>query len=102
MFKFEEKSLNFIIKNAGMFLFFIVNILAIIIRVNGKDFISSDMSKFYIVWYNTYSNHGGIKALASSIGDQNLLFQTILSLMSYIKINCVYLLKALSIFLILF
>lgn len=48
-------------------------------------------------WFRQFQQVGGFFALSHQIGDYNLLYQTLIALMSQIPINPVYQFKALSV-----
>ena len=98
MFKLEAKFWNFILKWQNVLFVLFITAVAVMLRISGREFISGDMSDFLLNWYNDFANGGGINALSKTIGDQNLLFQTVISIMPYIKIDAVYLFKIFSVF----
>lgn len=75
----------------------LVSILAIGIRLIGLDFISEDMDICLLKWFHIIQNGGGFACLSSQVGDYGLLYQTIISLLSYTDINPLYGYKFISI-----
>jgi len=78
--------------------FILVSIIGLFIRYSGVDFISGDMKVFFIPWFNVIKESGGINALKMQVGDYNLLYQTIIAIMTYFDINCAIQYKVFSVF----
>lgn len=97
MFKFERLIIDWIEKYKNILFFIIINVLGIAVRLLGKDIISGDMRGCLIPWYDTIKFNGGIHALNEQVGDYNILYQTIIAFMTYLKGNCVIYYKGLSI-----
>lgn len=97
MFLWEKKLINWITEYRHILFFVCISILAFGIRIVGKDFVSADMSDFLIPWFDEIKNSGGISSLDKQTGDYNLLYQTIIAILTYIPVNCIYLYKILSI-----
>ncbi|WP_167957524.1 hypothetical protein [Anaerosporobacter faecicola] len=93
----EKTILGVVEEKRHILYFYIISVLALVIRIVGFDFMSNDMSVFLIPWYNNIKESGGLSSLDTRIGNYNLLYQTLISFMTYLKINCVYLYKMLSI-----
>ena len=98
MFLWEKKLINWITEYRHILFFVCISILAFGIRMVGKDFVSADMSDFLIPWFDEIKNSGAISSLDKQTGDYNLLYQTIIAILTYIPVNCIYLYKILSIF----
>lgn len=96
MCKFESAIFDWIKKYKNILFFIIINALGIVVRLSGKDMISADMRDFLIPWYDTIKSKGGIHALNERVGNYNLLYQTIISFMTYLKGDCVIYYKGLS------
>ena len=67
------------------------------IRLSGRDLLSADMYSCLIPWFEEIKANGNVRALSSQVGNYNLLYQTLISFMTYLNGNCVYYYKALSI-----
>lgn len=96
MITMEKNILKWMIKYKGILFFLCICFLGLLIRVSGFSFISPDMSWFLIGWFSFIQENGGISSLAEPVGNYNVLYQTVISLMTYIPVNCVYLYKILS------
>lgn len=97
MFILERKIVDWIIDHKEIIFFICISILALIIRISGKDFVSGDMQYFLIPWYDEIKSSGGINSLGRQTGDYNLLYQTIIAFLTYIPVNSIYLYKILSV-----
>ena len=72
-------------------------IIALLLRISGRNFLSGDMQRFLIPWFIEIKGNGGLHSLTEQVGDYGLLYQTLISLMTYIDINPLYLYKLLSV-----
>lgn len=97
MILFERKAIDWITEHKEILFFLCISVLAGLLRVCGKDFVSGDMSFCLLPWYDHIKEAGGIKALGQQTGDYNLLYQTIIAIFTYIPIKSIYLYKAFSI-----
>lgn len=97
MNKIEKKAVRFLEKNRGILFFAIISLLGFYIRFVGFDYISGDMKFCLIRWFDRIKQGGGLASLKAQVGNYNILYQTLIALMTYLKVNCVYLYKALSI-----
>lgn len=84
-------------KGSHYIIFSFITLVALLIRYEGRNIISDDMSSYLIPWFETIKNAGGFAALNQQVGDYGLLYQTIIALFSYVDIDPVYLYKLLSI-----
>ena len=75
----------------------VISIAAIFIRSIFLGSISYDMGECLVPWFNAIKQNGGLQALSEQTGDYNLLYQTIIALLTYIPANPVLLYKAVSI-----
>lgn len=73
-----------------------INFFGILIRCSGLSFLSGDMQEFLLPWYNSMKNVG-VAALEYQIGDYNVLYQTIIALITYIDCNPLFMYKCISI-----
>lgn len=98
MFKAEKKSIQFIEKNAYIFLIIISTIIGILFRYTARDFASGDFFYHLSHWYDEIVNAGGFPALKQQVGDYNILYQVIISTFSYTNIKPLYAYKLFSVF----
>ena len=97
MNKLEKNILHTITQNQHIAFLIIMSILGLMIRLSGRDFLSADMYSCLIPWFEEIKANGNVRALSSQVGNYNLLYQTLISFMTYLNGNCVYYYKALSI-----
>ena len=84
-------------KNAFILLIVIISFVALCIRLPFLEFITGDMNNSFLEWMAEISNKGGIKSLGEEIGDYNIIYMIILTLLTYIPLDNVILIKAVSI-----
>ena len=75
----------------------VISIAAIFIRTIFLESVSGDMKGCLIPWFNAIKQNGGLQALSEQTGDYNLLYQTIIALLTHIPANPIHLYKAVSI-----
>lgn len=97
MTKVEQKLMRWINKHLVLLFFIIVNLLALLIRMAGKDFVSLDASRFLLPWFDQIKAAGGFSALNSQVGDYNILYQFLITALTYLPIDKLVLYKGLSI-----
>ena len=94
----ENIILHYFYEHKNIVFFMCINVIGLVLRYHGKDFLSADAEVFLIPWYNEISQGGGIKALSNQVGNYNILYQTIIALLSYIPVYSLYLYKIISVF----
>lgn len=100
MTKFEKSIVDFFIKYKSILFFFVITLLSILARVVLFPYISGDMRAFLLPWYKKFVAGGGLKVLKSSVGDYNLLYQTIIALIAQFKIKAkiyMFIIKGISV-----
>ena len=70
--------------------------ISVVFRFLCRDFESEDYTMFLREWINFYKENGGFFALKDFEGDYNVLYQYILIIISYFKIESLYLIKLVS------
>lgn len=98
LFQFEQRIIDFMEKHINLIVFSILIILAVGTRYLLLSYESPDYIVFLKPWFEALKESGGLKALANYPGDYNAPYMTIMALLTYIKINPLYTLKAVSIF----
>lgn len=92
----ERRMISAITARRNRIVLVVASILGLWVRLSGFDFISGDLNYFLIPWYAEISKQG-LASLSSQVGDYNLLYQTIIALMSYLDVDCVVGYKTLSV-----
>ena len=79
-------------------LFFAIGFLTIAMTMRGVyfDFKTGDYNSFLSKWYAEIKSLGGFKGFASSVGDYTPMYKYIITILTYIPINDLYLYKAVS------
>ncbi len=97
MFRIEKSVWQFIEKYRNYFFLAIVTVLGMMIRYAGRDVCSDDMLFYLAPWYDEIRESGSLRALKYQVGNYNIVYQTLIALMTYTGINCVYSYKIISI-----
>lgn len=71
-------------------------VVGLVMRCAGGDFVSLDMRDCLLPWFDQIKQGGGLAALGTQVGDYGLLYQTLISLMTYVEIPAIYQYKLLS------
>lgn len=93
----ENQFLGFIDKHRRLLYLIFALVVGLLIRWAGRDFVSLDMRDALLPWFDQIKAAGGLKALSGQVGDYGLLYQTIISLMTYVNIDPIYQYKLLSV-----
>lgn len=88
---------NFIKKHSLGILFLVITAISLKMRVDFLNFESQDYHSFLINWFIQIKEQGGILVLKQEIGDYNIPYIFILSILSYIPKNPLLLIKLFSI-----
>lgn len=83
--------------NTLILAFVVVTCVSAIVRINGIEFESLDMTKCLYRWFDVLKANGGLNALALNIGDYNMPYMTIMALLTYLPISPLVSIKAVSI-----
>lgn len=100
MHKTESAVIKFFMRKKTILFFIVITVLALALRLSLFDHVSRDMRIFLIPWYEQFVTLGGLKGLGTSIGDYNLLYQTIIAFIAQFGADAttyMYVLKALSV-----
>ena len=92
----ENKLIECIDKHRHVLLLAIVFVVGAAIRWAGRYFVSEDMTNSLLPWFNIINDQGGLPALSQQVGNYGLLYQTLISLMTYLSIPAVIQYKLLS------
>lgn len=96
MTKGEKKLIEAITKYKSLLFFLAVSLIGAYVRYNARAFISEDMSYYLLDWFDQIKENG-IFSLKEQVGNYNILYQTMIALMTYIPWKPVYLIKCFSI-----
>ncbi len=96
MTSLENRLIDAIVKHRHVLLLAVAVVVGLAIRWAGRYFVSEDMTFCLIPWFEQIKSAGGLSALSSQVGDYGLLFQTLISLMSYVSLPAVLQYKLLS------
>lgn len=93
----ENKIWNFIDNNTNFVYFVIITILSIVIRCLLIKYPSGDYDMFLKPWFNDLKTYGGLGGLAYNIGNYTPIYMTILSLLTYLRLDSLTSIKIVSI-----
>jgi Gpi18-like mannosyltransferase len=94
--KIEVKTLQFIKKHVVFFYIVVISILAALIRKPMIEYTTFDMDVFLLPWFDEIKLNGGLSGLANQVGNYNILYQTIIAIMTYIPMRPIIMYKLLS------
>lgn len=96
MTSLENKFIDAINKHRHVLLLVLLFALGAAIRWAGRYFVSEDMTYCLMPWFEKIKAAGGLPALSSQVGDYGILYQTLISIMTYLPIQSVVQYKLLS------
>ncbi len=97
MINFEKKLLSMIEEKLWMLIVFVAFLIGAYMRFTMRYFVSIDSLGCYLPWFEDIVRLGRLKAIGTQIGDYNVLYQTIISVLSYLPLEPLYIFKAFSI-----
>lgn len=97
MLRAEKKLCEFIEKHIIVLLILAISIAGILVRIPLYPYISGDMEGFLIPWYEVIKSTGKIHGLAKQVGNYNVLYQTLIAIMTYFPVDPVVQYKSLSV-----
>ena len=97
MTKLEKKLLDFVDNKINILFIIVISLLALFLRYKAINFESGDYTHFLSVWFDYLKDNGGLLALKNYPGDYNAPYMTLMSLLTYLPFNKIYLIKGLSI-----
>lgn len=92
----ENKFIDFIDRHRNVLLLAFVGLIGLAIRWAGRYYASEDMTVCLIPWFEKIRAAGGLPALSAQVGDYGLLYQTLISLMTYLPMQAIVQYKLLS------
>lgn len=96
MSKIERKVCEILIAYRNPIFFVVISVLAFLIRLPGLDFVSKDMDLYVLKWFNEIIEFGQLNSMGLRIGDYNVFFQFLLTLLTYIDVEPLYLVKSIQ------
>lgn len=97
MFVWEKKIADWIENNIKAIAMILAAVLGMIIRISLLNVISPDYTDFLEQWFGVIKESGGLKGIGTSVGNYNFLYQTLIAILTYIPIKCLYSYKLLSV-----
>ena len=87
MFKAERKLLDFCEKHLDILAIGAITLLSMLIRYYLRNLSNADVAVYFLPWYEEFKSGGGLKALGQQVGDYNIPYQTLISLLTYLPIK---------------
>jgi Gpi18-like mannosyltransferase len=84
-------------KNIYIIYLTIITLISIVVRWGFRWSDSYDLMNCLVPWFQEMKNAGGLPALKQQIGNYNMLYQTIIALMTYLPFSEVLMYKMLSV-----
>lgn len=97
MTRIERNVMMFVHRHLTELFLSLVFAVGMMMRWLGRGFLAGDMARFLIPWFDEIKESGGLQGLSQQVGDYGLLYQTLISLMTYIDLPNIYQYKLLSI-----
>ena len=97
MIKSEKKLLNSLTEKPYILILVLSFLAGAYMRFTMRYFVSVDSLGCYLPWYEEIIATGRIRGIGKQIGDYNVLYQTIMSLISYLPMIPLYAVKMFSI-----
>ncbi|MGL4987191.1 MAG: hypothetical protein ACRC5H_08675 [Treponemataceae bacterium] len=98
LFQAEQKLKNWILNNYFAISIISILLVSLFVRYTSKDVVSGDMTYFLLPWFDKIKSDGGFFALKNFPGNYNVPYMTIMALLTYIPMEPIYLIKAVSVF----
>lgn len=96
MTKIEKSVIDFIERNIKYICFIVVFIIGVLIRYLMRDGMSGDMNVCLLPWFEEMER-GGVDSLGKTIGNYNVPYVIIMTLLTYLPFNPMYMIKMVSI-----
>jgi len=96
MTRLENRILELIKKHYAVLFVVAITVVGLVMRYAGLNYKSGDWHVFFEPWYQIIMANGQIECLQYPVGDYNVLYQTLFTLLTYIPKDPLYLLKAMA------
>ncbi len=93
----SKKIWDFLYSQKYLICFFIITVIAVLVRKPLMYFVSADFSGAIQQWFDELKRYGGIYALDRSIGNYNPPYITVLALLTYLNVKALTSVKIFSI-----
>lgn len=96
--KLDETIIGFCEKYLDIIFLAVIAFLGMYMRIRMFPFFHSDLTEYFIPWYDQLKADGGLAGLKYYTGDYNYPFPTMLALLTYLPVDKFVAIKSLSIF----
>lgn len=90
MIAFEKKLVKFCEEHLDILVVGAITLLSIMIRSGLRNLSNMDVEQCLLPWYNDIRDNGGFRALGQQVGTYNILYQTVIAILTYIPADPVY------------
>jgi Gpi18-like mannosyltransferase len=98
MYKWEGQLLDGFAKRINTIILAIITVAAILIRLQGMEYVSDDYRLFIEPWFEQLKAAGGLAGLAQPIGDYNIPYLLIMAVLTHLPFPPLFMIKAVSVF----
>lgn len=95
--KADKYIIAFVQKNIFTILLAAATVVSVVIRYANIDYVSGDYVNFLKPWFLTVKANGGLRSLGYSIGNYNISYMVLFSLLTYLPFEPIVSIKTLSI-----
>ena len=93
----EQKVVAYVKENILFFAAFLFVIISLIIRMSGMNYESSDYNQFLKPWFYQIKSEGGFSSLKHAVGDYNVPYMFILTVLTYLPVKPLVSIKFVSV-----
>ena len=90
MSKIEIQAIKYLHRHIDEIVLLLFSVIGFIVRVCGRNWISSDMAGYLRPWYDQIKQNGGLSGLGEQVGNYNSAYQTIIAILTYLPFGNVY------------
>lgn len=87
----ERQFVDYLIAHQDGFFFGVITVIALAARFFFLEYISTDMSRYLLPWFDVISSRGGWIALSEQVGDYNVFYQFIIAMFTYLPTHLAFL-----------
>ncbi len=92
----EQRLLAWAGRHANIIVLALITLLGVLMRLSLRNYQSEDYVVYLAPWYESIAENGGLRGLAIQIGDYNLLYQTLIALLTHLPIRPLFGYKIIS------
>ncbi|MDO4798631.1 MAG: hypothetical protein Q4A01_11515 [Coriobacteriales bacterium] len=86
----EQRLITWASRHANVIVLALITLLGILMRLSLRNFESEDYIVYLSPWYEQIGINGGLRGLNTQVGDYNLLYQTLIAVLTELPIPRLY------------